>query len=156
MKGLLDEYGRVLLYVVIAIILIFSIFSSLNINFSSHISAEIHRGQTPIADNNKAYITKPRPQLLVNESIKLNQGGVFDVITTPNVVAKDGNGSDIESSIQIFGEISGTKFDGNDWVSKRNITVNIPGVYTLRYSLRDSNGFYHTENIQVIVEPVIS
>ena len=156
MKGLLEEYGKVLLYVIVGTLLLFGFFNLINDDFATNVESQLNATDTPHADTNLDYLTKPHPQIIANDSIKIDEKTKFDVINTPKVKATDGNGTDITSKLLVYGEISGIKFNGSDWVNKRNITVNTPGVYTLRYSIRDSKGLYNTQEIQIIVEAIIS
>lgn len=154
MKSLIDEYGKVLLYVIISIVLILCVFNVVNTQFSANVNKQVEAYDTVKSDTNTDYTTKTHPVLSVNESIKLNVGDTFDVINTPSVNAKDGTtNANITSKVLVYGDVSGTKYDGNDWVGKQQIKVTNRGVYTLRYSIRDSSGFYISKKIQVIVEP---
>lgn len=154
MKALIDEYGKILLYVIISIVLILCAFNVVNTNFSANVNKQVEAYDTVKSDTNIDYTSKTRPVLTVNESIKLNVGDNFDVINTPGVSAKDGTTNEnITSKVLVYGDVSGTKYDGSDWVGKQQIKVTNRGVYTLRYSVRDSSGFYVSKKIQVIVEP---
>lgn len=155
MKGLIEEYGRIILSAFIGIIIITGFYLMLNTNFLDATQQQVESYKQPVLDTNIDYTEIPHPQLTLNDSIKINQNDYFDIISSPSVMAKEANtGLDITDNVLVFGEISGQKYDG-DWKSNRKIKAEIPGVYKLRYSLRDSNGLYITKCVKIIVEEII-
>lgn len=155
MKAIIDEFGKVMVYALISLTLIGLMYAVLNGELTTNANKQLEAVDTVKSESNADYTSKSRPTLEVKESIKLNVNDNFDVITTPAVTSKDGTtGASILSKVQIFGEISGVTYDGN-WASNRSLKVTEIGVYTLRYSVRDSSGFYAEAKVKVIVEPNI-
>lgn len=161
MKAIIEEYGKIILYVTLAIMSIFGVYNALNTKFSSNINSQLNAVDIVHSDSNADYTTKKKPELTLNDSIKIYTGDYFDVLSTPGVLAIDGTtGADITNDVLVYGELKGRYletviFNGNDWINKRRVKVEYSGVYTLRYSIRDSSGFYETKNIQIIVERTI-
>lgn len=160
MKSLLSEYGKALVYVITGILCIGLVWgfiwgeNGFTEAATEVMSEEINKSDRPKADNNETYLTKSRPTLDMNQNIRLNQGETFDALSTPGVKAVDGTtNADIIGKVQVFGTVCDKEFKG-DVSSSRTTVCNKPGLYTLRYSIRDSSGFYVTKNIQVIVDPV--
>ena len=156
MKGFIGEYGKTIIYTVVSTILMGMVWFVMNTQFAQNITEQLTSVDTPRATTNSPYITEKRPTLLVKESIKLNTGDTFDIINTPSVVATDGTTkANIVDKVLVYGNVGTTTFNGSDWKSKRNIKATKEGVFYLRYSIRDSKGFYKSEKVRVLVEPII-
>lgn len=155
MKGLIEEYGKTILYIMTGILLLSIVIFTFNQNFSPNITTQLQAVDTPLPNTNSDYVSLARPFLELDESIKLESGDIFDVIDTPSVQALNGAGDSILSDLLVYGAIGDITYDGDDWKLRRSITVYQEGVFTLRYSIRDENGLYETKKIQIIVESVV-
>lgn len=154
MKVFVEEYGKVILHALLGIIVLTMSYGLFSTQFAGNLNTQLNSYNTVQADTNIEYISKARPTLSVNDSVKINVGDTFDVISTPALnIIDGGTGTNITSQVMIFGEICDVKYSGSDWIENKSFKAEKEGVYLLRYSIRDSQGFYASNKIQVIVEP---
>lgn len=157
MRNIIGEYGKIIIYVTIGILLLTGIYMVFETNITQNVKTQLYSYNTVKQGTNKNYTNITRPSIYGIEDIKINVNDMFDIIDTPNIAANDGtSGADITSKLLIYGNINGIKLDGNNWHNNRNMRIKEKGVFTLRYSIRDSSGFYNTKTVQVIAEPTPS
>lgn len=142
MKQFIEQYGEVIIIVVIGVIFTFPIVYDILIEENSVIykQADTINGNTSTFDNyDKNYAQYSKPIFTIKtENVKLSKGATFNKLTTPGVSAKDiNNGTvDLTTKIKVYGEVDS----------------NISGEYRLRYSVVNQYGMKAEARVKVIVE----
>lgn len=128
MKNIINEYGKTIVYFLIAFSFIGYITMALQRNKEVIKEEPIHT-----AGNNTVLKQTEKPTIVCKIS-RIKKGEVFKPLSY--VTAKDANGKDLTSTIEVFGNIDTTK----------------KGSYDLRYTVRDQYGIFNAKTFTFIVD----